>query len=267
MGAAPTVRLVSVKPEIDLLGIPLKTFGMMFAVGFIAAGAVIWRRLDEIGKPKDWAYEMAFAALIGGLVGSRLYWAVQHWGEVSDDLPGSLFRGSGLVWYGGALGGALGVVLWARYRRFLTLQMLDVAAVPLALGYAIGRIGCQLAGDGDYGKPTTLPWGMSYPDGTVPTTEQVHPTPVYETIAMALIALWLWRNRRRFKAGVLFAFYLILAGIERFLIEFLRLNDALALGLTTAQWTSVVMILAGLLWIIRCSRSGGILAERIPANG
>ncbi len=104
------------------------------------------------------------------------------------------------------------MLLWAWRRHFLTLQMLDVAAVPLAIGYAIGRIGCQLAGDGDYGIPWDGPWAMAYPNGTVPTTEEVHPTPVYETIAMGLVALLLWRWRHRWRPGTLFGLYLIFAG-------------------------------------------------------
>jgi phosphatidylglycerol---prolipoprotein diacylglyceryl transferase len=246
-----------VQQQIDIFGLPIKTFGMMFAIGFLAAGAVIWRRLQELDRPKDWAYELVFAALIGGLVGSRLYWVVQHWSEVSSDFPSALFSGSGLVWYGGALGGALGVVLWARWRHFLNLELLDMCSVPLALGYAIGRIGCQLSGDGDYGIPSSLPWAMPYPHGTVPTTHDVHPTPIYETLTMGLVAWWLWRNRDVFRPGVLFAWYLVLAGLERFLVEFIRRNAEDSIGLTAAQLTSLVMISAGTIWLVRVSRRDG----------
>ena len=213
------------QPEIDLGPLSLKTFGLMFALGFLAAGAVIARRFKELDKPVDWAYEMTFAALLGGIVGARVYYLLQNWSDVSDDLLGNIFSGSGLVWYGGAIGGALAVFAWAWWRGFLTLVLLDVASVPLALGYAIGRIGCQLSGDGDYGKASDLPWAMSYPDGTVPTNEEVHPSPVYETLAMGLVAWLLWQWRDRFRPGVLFALYLALAGLERFLVEFVRRND------------------------------------------
>ena len=161
----------------------------MFALGFIAAGALIAKRLPELGKPADWAYEMAFAALVGGVIGSRIYFIVENYDQVKDDLVGNLFSGSGLVWYGGAIGGAIAVLLWARYRGFLGLVLLDVCAPALAIGYAIGRIGCQLSGDGDYGKAWDGPWAMAYPDGTVPTDHTVHPTPVYETVAMCLLRL------------------------------------------------------------------------------
>ena len=196
------------QPELELGPITLQTFGLMLGVAFVVAGLIAGRFLKELGKPVDWAYEMVFAALVGGIVGARLWWVVDNWSEASDDVLGSLFSGSGLVWYGGALGGAAAVLLWAWRRNFLTLQMLDVASVPLAAGYAIGRIGCQLAGDGDYGIPWDGPWAMAYPNGTVPTTEEVHPTPVYETLAMGLVAVLLWRWRHRWRPGTLFGLYL-----------------------------------------------------------
>src|SRR3954449_5210613 len=98
------------RPEIDLFGLSLKTFGLMFALGFAGAGAIIARRLRELGRPEEWAYEITFAGLVGGLVGARLYWAAQHYSEVTADPVGGLFGGSGLVWYGGALGGAAGIL-------------------------------------------------------------------------------------------------------------------------------------------------------------
>src|SRR3989440_609454 len=134
-------------------------------------------------------------------------------GASPHDLVGNVFSGSGLVWYGGAAGGAIGVLLWARRRDWLGLVLLDVASVPLALGYAIGRIGCQVSGDGDYGIASNLPWAMAYPKGTVPTDTRVHPTPVYESLAMGVVAVLLWRWRDRFEAGTLFAIYLVLAGV------------------------------------------------------
>jgi phosphatidylglycerol:prolipoprotein diacylglycerol transferase len=231
-----------VQPEIHIGPLDLQTFGICFAAGFLASGLIISRRFRELGKPADWTYEMVFAALIGGLVGSRIDYLIQNWDEVSDDLLGNIFSGSGLVWFGGLVGGALGVILWARWRRFLGWQLFDTAAVPLAVGYAIGRVGCQLSGDGDYGIPSDLPWAMAYPDGTVPTTEEVHPTPVYETLAMGFAGLVLWRLRDRVPVGVLFGLYLMIAGVERFLIEFIRRNDDVVAGLTQAQLISLVLL-------------------------
>jgi phosphatidylglycerol:prolipoprotein diacylglycerol transferase len=238
------------QPELHIGGITLQTFGLMMGLGFVVSGWIIARRLKELGKPVDWAYEMVFAALIGGIVGARLWWVGENWSSAKDDLLGSLFSGAGLVWYGGALGGAAAVLLWAWRRKWFTLQMLDTASIPLAAGYAIGRIGCQLAGDGDYGKPWNGPWAMAYPDGTVPTTEKVHPTPVYETITMLIVALVLWRLRDRWRPGTLFALYLILAGLERFLVEFIRRNDDVFLGLTQPQLLSVAMIAGGGIFLL-----------------
>ncbi len=238
-------------PEIDLGPLTLQTFGICFALGFLAAGALLARRLTEIGKPVDWAYEIIFAALIGGLVGSRVDYLIQNWDKVSDDLLGNIFSGSGLVWFGGLIGGALGVILWAWWRGFLEARLFDLAAPGLALGYAMGRVGCQLSGDGDYGEATDLPWGMAYPEGTVSTTEDVHPTPVFETVAMGLVALLLWNLRDRFAPGVLFGLYLVFAGVERLLIELIRRNDAVVAGLTQAQLVSLAMMALGAALILR----------------
>src|ERR1044072_6874094 len=233
----------------------------MFALAFIAAGALIAKRLKEIGKPVDWAYEMGFAALIGGIVGSRLYFMVENWDSVSDDLLGNIFSGSGLVWYGGAIGGAIGVLLWAWYRGFLGLVLLDLAAPALALGYAVGRIGCQLSGDGDYGKAWDGPWAMSYPEGTVPTDEEVHPTPIYEALVMGFGAWLLWQLRERFRTGVLLGLYLLYAGAERFLVEVVRRNDDVAVGCPTAQLEILARLLADAMWVAVARRRCGTLAR------
>jgi phosphatidylglycerol---prolipoprotein diacylglyceryl transferase len=248
-----------VQPEIHLGPLTIQTFGICFAMGFLVAAAIIGRRFEELGHPADWTWEMTFSVMVGGLVGSRLDFMIENWSDVKHDIFGSLFSGSGLVWYGGLIGGVVAVCLWAWYRDFLGLALLDLAAPALALGYAIGRCGCQLSGDGDYGKAWDGPWAMSYPDGTVPTDRTVHPTPVYETLAMGLGAWVLWQLRDRVRAGVLFAIYLLYAGAERFLVEFLRRNSTDALGLTTPQLESLAMIAAGALWIaIVVRRHGGI---------
>jgi phosphatidylglycerol---prolipoprotein diacylglyceryl transferase len=231
-----------VQPEINIGPLELQTFGICFALAFLASGLIMSRRLRELRKPPDWAYEMVFAALIGGLVGARLDYLIQNWDEVSDDLLGNIFSGTGLVFFGGLLGGALGVILWARWRRWLGWQLVDAACVPVAIGYAVGRVGCQLSGDGDYGVESDLPWAMAYPDGTVPTTEEVHPTPIYETLTIGAGALVLWHLRDRFAPGVLFGLYLILAGGERFLVEFIRRNDTVVAGLTQPQLISLVLL-------------------------
>jgi phosphatidylglycerol---prolipoprotein diacylglyceryl transferase len=238
-----------VQPEIHILGITLQTFGLCLGLAFVVCGVLAARFLQEIGKPVDWAYEFVFAALVGGIVGARLWWVAENWSEAKGDLLGSLFSGSGLVFYGGAIGGAIAVLGWARHRGWLEARTFDMGAAPLAAGYAIGRIGCQLAGDGDYGIPWNGPWAMSYPHGTVPTTIPVHPTPVYETLTMGIVTILLWRWRHRFRPGTLFALWAVLAGAERFLVEFIRRNDEVVAGLTQPQLISIAMILAGSAWI------------------
>src|ERR687896_987821 len=116
------------QPEIQIGPLELKTFGICYAFGFLSAGLLIGRRLHELGHPVDWAYEMIFAGLVGGLVGSRTDYLLQNWDDVSDDLVGNVFSGSGLVWFGGAVGGAIGVLLWARWRGWLTPVLLDTCA-------------------------------------------------------------------------------------------------------------------------------------------
>ncbi len=239
------------QPEIELGPLTLQSFGLMLGVAFLCSGFLAQRFLVELGHPADWAYEMVFAALVGGLVGARAWSVVENWDEAKDDLLGSIFSGTGLVFYGGALGGAIGVAIWAWRRGVFGARMFDVAAPSLAIGYAVGRIGCQLAGDGDYGIPWDGPWAMAYPDGTVPTTEEVHPTPVYETLVMFGVTWFLWRMRHRVPAGGLFALWLLLAGTERFLVEFIRRNEPAVAGLTVAQLVSLAMMAGGAVWLAR----------------
>jgi phosphatidylglycerol:prolipoprotein diacylglycerol transferase len=256
------------KPEIHLLGISIKTFGVMFALGFLACGGLVARRLRELERPVDWAYEIVFAALIGGVVGARGYYLIQNYSQVKHDLLKSLFSGSGLVWYGGAIGGAIGVLVWMRWREAMELRLLDMAATALALGYAIGRIGCQVSGDGDYGIRSKLPWAMGYPHGTLPTPPgvTVQPTPIYETVTMCLVAYLLWQLRDRVRPGVVFALYLVLSGLERFLVEFIRRNKEVLVGLTAPQVESIVLLLIGLVWLTLMMRGSGLSGLRAQAR-
>jgi phosphatidylglycerol:prolipoprotein diacylglycerol transferase len=252
------------KPEIDLLGISIKTFGVMFALGFLACGAVVGRRLREMDRPPDWAYEIVFSALAGGVIGARGYYIIQNYSQVKSNLLGSIFSGSGLVWYGGAIGGAIAVIVWMRWRDALELRMFDMCATALALGYAIGRIGCQVSGDGDYGIRSSLPWAMGYPHGTLPTPPgvRVQPTPIYETVTMCLLAYGLWTLRDRVRPGVVFALYLVGSGLERFLVEFIRRNKEVMIGLTAPQLESVGLFTIGLVWLALIARRGGFAALR-----
>jgi phosphatidylglycerol:prolipoprotein diacylglycerol transferase len=182
---------------------------------------------------------------VGGVLGAKIDFVLQNGSE------GNFLSGSGLVWYGGVIGGAIGVIAVAAWRKIPIGRLANMSAPGLAIGYAIGRIGCQLSGDGDYGRATSLPWGMSYPDGEVPTTEIVHPTPVYETAAMLVVFFVLWRLRDRLnRPWQLFGLWAILAGAERFLVEFVRRNEDVALGLTAAQLFSIGLMAIGAVLMI-----------------
>jgi phosphatidylglycerol:prolipoprotein diacylglycerol transferase len=242
--------------DVNVFGLSIKTFGVFFALNFIAWGALAHRRLRELGRPPEWASEMGFVAIVGGLIGAKLYYVIEH--ASSFSLSG-VFSGSGLVWYGGLLGGVVAMLGWAYWRDFLTLDLVDMAGPCLALGYAIGRIGCQVSGDGDYGKASDLPWAMPYPHGSVPTTQDVQPTPIYETVSMGLLAVVLWHLRDRLRSGVLFALYLVGAGTERFLVEFVRRNAEVAAGLTAAQLWALGLLVLGIGWLaFAARRSGGV---------
>ena len=134
-------------------------------------------------------------------------------------------------------------------------------AIPLTLAYGIGRIGCLLSGDGTYGKPSSLPWAMTFSNGVVPTTVPVHPTPLYETLASLVIAALLWALARHWNPPAIFGAYLVLSGISRFLVEMLRINDPALFGLTQPQLWSIVSIGAGALLITRTTRSISIRAR------
>ncbi|MBA2429119.1 MAG: prolipoprotein diacylglyceryl transferase [Thermoleophilaceae bacterium] len=249
-------------PQIDLGPVELNTFGLSLAFAFLCSGALAAQRFRELGRPVDWVYEFVLAAVIGGVVGAHVDWLIQNWEIASQNLLGSVFSGTGLVFFGGLAGGALAVGLWAKRRGYLGLELADAVAPAVAIGYAAGRIACQLSGDGDYGVPSTLPWAMAYPEGEVPTTVPVHPTPVYETVAMGLVVLLLWRLRDRLVPGTgnLFALYLVLAGVERFLVELIRRNQEVAAGLTLAQLISLAIVAAGVAWLARGvpRRAGGV---------
>jgi phosphatidylglycerol:prolipoprotein diacylglycerol transferase len=229
---------------------PFQTFGIFFALNFVGWGAVAAVRLRELRRPDEWAYEMVVVALVGGVVGAKLWWAVDN-GEFA---LGDIVSGAGLTWYGGLIGGALAMLAWARWRGMPFAPLAGIAAVGLPIGQAIGRVGCQVSGDGDYGTRSDLPWAMPFPDGVVPTEEVVHPAPMYESVALALVALVLWHLRDRVHPLALFGLYLLSAGVVRFLVELVRTNDEVLAGLTAAQVTAVLLVLAGAALLAGVSR-------------
>ncbi len=227
------------------------SFGLMAALALIVPGLAIVRPLiQRRGVAAEFAYELIIAAGVGGFVGARIYYLIENYESLRGVFWDAAFSGTGFVWYGGLIGGFLGVVAWTLIRRIPLDVIANATAPATALGYLIGRIGCQLAGDGDYGKVSTLPWAMGYPNGTVPTPPgvRVQPTPVYEIIAMAFVVWILWRLATRYdKSGWwTFGWFLVLSGIERFLVEFVRINPDWFWGLTQPQWVSLASVAIGL---------------------
>jgi phosphatidylglycerol:prolipoprotein diacylglycerol transferase len=219
---------------------------LAFFVGLLAIRSEVLRR----ARPLRDAYDIVLWAYVGGWIGARILLIPTGWEYFVEDPIVFLLSSSGWVWYGGLIGGATAVGLWARSAGVPFLVVGDIVAPALAIGLAIGRIGCQLSGDGDYGVPTDLPWGMSYPNGVVPTQDRVHPAPLYEMLALGALFLHLWRRRlRNPRPGDILGRYLVVSSAARFLIEFVRRNPAWLLGLTTAQWISIVAGALGLLLI------------------
>jgi phosphatidylglycerol:prolipoprotein diacylglycerol transferase len=225
----------------------ITTFGALVAIGALAGLWMFHRELLRSGLPAS-GLDAALIGVIGGLAGAKIVWAI----EFRHQAPffSLLFSRGGLSWFGGLLGG-VGAGLWSLHRRRIPIVAALAAAAPaLAIGHAIGRIGCFLVGD-DYGRPTDLPWGVAFPRGLPPTAVPVHPTQLYETAGLAVIVWLLIKWRRAGVADpVVFGRYLLVAGALRFLIEFVRVNALIAGPLTLAQLFSAAIMAAGL-WFIR----------------
>ena len=242
---------------------------LAFVTAFFALHAEIRRRKLQIDSQTIIVY-----AAIAGIVGAKLW----HIVDTPDDrisfgqlfsVEGFYWLRSGFAWFGGFAAGITTLLLLARKYRISMLTMLDICSPATAIGYAVGRIGCLISGDGDYGKPTAVPWGMAFPNGLVPTSGpsgtcvkwgwpsdcRVHPTPIYEFIAGVLIFLYLWKRGKRavqhpLAAGVITGEFLILSGIERFLVEFWRINPRVILGMSNAQFAALLSIVAGIILLI-----------------
>jgi phosphatidylglycerol:prolipoprotein diacylglycerol transferase len=243
-----------VYPFIHIGPLTLGTYGLMVATGLICAFFVLRADLARRGIAADAEAIIGITGL-SGLAGSRLYHLLESPAEFFADPWPQLFSTMGFAWFGAVIGGFLALLFLARRFRMRVLLMLDVASPAAALGYGIGRMGCLISGDGDYGIPTSLPWGMSFPNGIVPTTQRVHPTPIYEFLIALAISWILWKvggraSKTASTNGVVFASYLVLTGVARFMIEYIRINPRSFFGLTNAQTASVASILAGvILWV------------------
>ena len=224
------------------------SFGVLVAVAALVGIGLFRRELERGHLPGD-AVDAAFAGVIGGFLGAKLLWTVEFAGDrpVTD----LLFGRGGFSWFGGFLGG-VGTGLWMLWRQRVPIFAALAAATPaLAIGHAIGRVGCFLVGD-DYGRPSNLPWAVAFPEGLPPTTIPVHPTQLYEALALVAIA-WLlvrWR-RQQVRDDVVIGRYLVLAGLTRFGIEFIRVNAQVVGPFTLAQLISSVIVAVGVVLIVR----------------
>jgi phosphatidylglycerol---prolipoprotein diacylglyceryl transferase len=242
----------------------LYSFGAMLALAFLAAGAVVEDGLERRGLDRGHVTPIVLWAAVGGVLGSRVLALANEWQAFLAAPIERLVTGAGFVWYGGLLGGFIAVSAYIAIRRLPWLVVVDALAPGLALGQAIGRVGCQLAGDGDWGTVSTLPWAMAYPRAIfgwdLPAGVLVHPAPVYESLLYSAIFLVLLRASRqedRLAPGSVLFGYLILSGVARFLVEFVRIEPRLWLGLTEAQWFGIATVGAGglgLLWASRHQR-------------
>lgn len=244
------------------------TYGVVVGIAVFLATTLAARAFREKRLPADEAWTLLGYGLVGGLLGAKLYYAALHG-------PDAFFSRAGMVWYGGLLGGGA-AVLWGIRRRDLPLWVtLDALAPATALGHGIGRLACFFSGD-SYGVPSDVPWAIAFPRGAPPSTAgnlrrvfgldlsatipddallRVHPTMLYSAATLLLLAGLLWWIRRRSGApGRLFGLYLVVAGSERFLVEFLRAkDDRLLWGMTTAQAIAFTLLVfgVGLLWKLR----------------
>lgn len=253
-------------PYLHLGPLTIPTFGLMVAAALISSAYILQADFNRRGFQAD-AFLMITVAGLAGIAGAKLYHLLEEPMVFFANPVQLIFNRYGFAWFGGFLGG-FGALLILGWRAGLPmLEFLDACSPAAAFGYGIGRIGCFLSGDGDYGKPTSLPWGMSFPNGVVPTTERVHPAPLYELIIWCAIGAFLWhmgstvlQSSKPAKgeaavrtSGKVFCAYLILTGIARFLVEIIRINPPWILGMSNAQVASLVTIVAGaiLFWRLK----------------
>lgn len=222
----------------------------MLWLAAVAGGFVLDRNFRRTGVSGD-ALGIVAITVVAGIAGAKLWHVLDTPLEFHEQGWRVLWDTAGFAWFGGLVFGISALVFQGWRARIGGLRILDLAAPAAAIGYGIGRIGCFLSGDGCYGLPTNLPWGMSFPNGIEPTFVRVHPTPLYELGAGLLIGSWLWmRGSKPRPAGAILGEYLILSGLARFLVEFIRRNPKVLLGLSNAQLASAGSMLAGLCLVI-----------------
>ncbi len=241
-------------PYLHIWHLSLPTFGLMLWLAAVAAAVVMDRNFRRAGLDAD-AVGMVAVAVVAGIVGAKLWHVIDTPVEFRELGWRVLWDSAGFAWFGGLLFGISALLFQGWWAKIGGLRTLDMAAPAAAIGYGIGRIGCFLSGDGCYGIPTKMPWGMSFPNGIEPTFTRVHPTPLYELAAGLLIGAWLWwRGGKPRAAGAIVGEYLVLSGIARFLVEFVRRNPKVLWGLSNAQLASAGSVIAGIVLIAWAAR-------------
>ena len=253
-------------PKLFQIGpIPVYSYGLMLGIAFLVGNYFFNKELKRNGYDENTGVVITFLALIGGIVGAKLFYIIEDW-NFGTGMPLAsyfttdiIFSPSGLTFFGGLVLAIIMIILYCRAKGLSVLRIFDMMSPSAILGYGIARIGCHLAGDGDYGIviPRGSFWeflGMGYENGTVPTAPGVlvHPTPLYEAIFATAIFLYLWKNRTKYHVpGTIFFLYLIFAGIERFFIEMIRVNPKVVFGLSQAQIIALVMVAGGVFFFMR----------------
>ncbi|MGA7107392.1 MAG: prolipoprotein diacylglyceryl transferase family protein [Terracidiphilus sp.] len=236
-------------PYLHIWSFSIPTFGLMLWCAAVVAAFIMDRSFRRAGVDAD-AVGMVAVAVVAGIVGAKLWHVVDTPSEFHEIGWRVLWDSAGFAWFGGLVFGIGALLLQGSRARIGALRTLDLAAPAAAFGYGIGRIGCFLSGDGCYGIPTTLPWGMRFPNGLEPTFVPVHPTPLYELAAGLVIGSWLWfRGGKARPTGWILGEYLLLSGTSRFLVEFIRRNPKIAFGLSNAQLASAGSVLVGIMLI------------------
>lgn len=237
-------------PYLHLWRLPIPTFGLMLWLAAVTAAVLMDRGFKRAGLKAD-AVSMVAFTVVAGIIGAKLWHVIDTPAEFREAGWRVLWDSAGFAWFGGLVFGISALLFQGWWARIGALRTLDLAAPSAAIGYGIGRIGCFLSGDGCYGLPTNLPWGMSFPNGIEPVFVPVHPTPLYELLAGLAIGWWLWRRAGKpFPTGLILGQYLILSGLARFLVEFIRRNPKILWGLSNAQLASAGSVIAGIVLVV-----------------
>jgi phosphatidylglycerol:prolipoprotein diacylglycerol transferase len=251
--------------------ITIYSFGAFMALAALAGAWVVQLELKRTGYDPELTSPIVFTAVLAGLVGARLLFIFEEWSNFLRSPWDYIFTGAGFTWYGGFFGGALGASWVVCKNKIPWHRAADIIAPAVAIAYGIGRIGCHVAGDGDWGRVTDAPWGVAYTRAIIgwvdpstgipyPPGVRVHPTPIYEFIESFIIFAILWSLRKKdYPAGTMFWLCLILTGLARFVVEFWRINPAIGFGLTEAQWFGLAFTAVGL---IQLTRSGARSPKR-----